>query len=88
MRFGQKIPDRIQNAPELYLGLELFYIGFLELTSCRAVGMGLGPIPMMAMLEYCEINGVDGELREDFLYFVQLLDHKYLEWSAARAKSK
>ena len=50
--------------------------------------MGLGPIPMMAMLEYCEINGVEGELREDFLYFTQLLDHKYLEWSAARAKSK
>lgn len=83
-----KLPDRIQNAPELNLGLELFYIGFLELTSCRVIGMGLGPIPMMAMLEYCEINGIDGEAREDFLWLLQRLDHKYLEWSAARAKSK
>lgn len=88
MRFGMPLPDRIQNAPELNLGSELFYTGFLELTSCRQIGMGLGPIPLLSILEYCLINGIDGEQREDFIWFIQRLDSKYLEWSKARAKSK
>jgi len=88
MRFGLPLPDRIQNAPELNLGLELFYIGFLELTSCRQVGMGIGPITNLSMMDYCDRNGIVGEQREDFLWILPRLDHKYLEWSAARAKSK
>lgn len=88
MRFGMPLPDRIQNAPELNLGSELFYAGFLELTSCRQIGMGLGPIPLLSILEYCVINEIDGEQREDFIWFIQRLDSKYLEWSKSRAKSK
>lgn len=78
------LPDRIQNAPELYLGLEVFYNGFLELTSCRQIGHGLGPIPSLAILEYCLVNGIEGEQREDFIWFIQRLDQKYLDWSKAR----
>jgi hypothetical protein len=88
MRFGMPLPDRIQNAPELNLGSELFYTGILELTSCRQMGMGIGPIPLLAILEYCLINGIDGEQREDFIWFIQRLDSKYIEWSKSRAESK
>ena len=88
MRFGMPLPDRIQNAPELTLGSELYYIGFLDLTSCRQIGTGLGPIPLLSLLEYCMINGIEGEQQEDFVWFIQRLDQKYLQWSAARAKSK
>jgi len=87
MRFGLPLPDRIQNAPELNLGSELYYTGFLELTSCRQVGMDLGPIPLLAILEYCMINGIEGEQLDDFVWMIQRLDQKYLEWSRARAKS-
>lgn len=88
MRFGTPLPDRIRNAPELNLGSELYYTGFLELTSCRQLGMGIGPIPLLSILEYCIIRGIDGEQGEDFLWFIQRLDAKYLDWSAARAKPK
>lgn len=88
MRFGLPLPDRIRNAPELNIGSELYYIGFLDLTSCRILGMGLGPIPLLAILEYCLIKGIEGEQQEDFVWFVQRLDSRYLEWGAARAKSK
>jgi len=50
--------------------------------------MGLGPIPLLAILEYCVLNEIDGEQREDFIWFIQRLDSKYLEWSKSRAKSK
>lgn len=80
------LPDRIKNAPELTLGLELYYTGFLDLTSCRQLGMGLGPIPMLSILEYCFFKGIEGELQEDFVWIIQRLDHKYLEWSKAHGK--
>lgn len=85
MRFGMPIPERIQNAPELELGTELFYLGFLDLTSMRQIGMGMGPIPFLSMVEYCIIHGIDGDQREDFLWIVSRLDRKYLDWSAARS---
>lgn len=50
--------------------------------------MGLGPVPLLGILEYCLIKGIEGEQQEDFIWFVQRLDHKYLEWSKDRAKSK
>lgn len=80
------LPDRIQAAPELFLGLELYYSGFLDLTSSRQLGMGLGPISLMSILEYCLYKGIDGEQQEDFVYMVQNLDHKYLEWSRNRTR--
>jgi hypothetical protein len=50
--------------------------------------MGIGPITNLSMMDYCDRNGIVGEQREDFLWILPRLDHKYLEWSAARAKSK
>lgn len=88
MKFGMPLPNSIQNAPELHFGLELYYSGFLDLTSCRQMGMSLGPIPLLSILEYCLINGITGEQQDDFVWFVQRLDHKYLEWSRSHAKSK
>jgi len=82
------LPDRIKAAPELWMGLELFYGGFLDLTSTRQMGMGLGPISLMTILEYCLYKGIDGEQQEDFVFLVQHLDHKYLEWSRSRTSGK
>ena len=61
--------------------MELYFIGFLDLTSCRIVGMGLGPIPLITILQYCEVHEIHGEQREDFVWFIQRLDKAYLEWS-------
>lgn len=87
MRFHQPIPDRIQNAPDLWLGLGLYYRGFLDLTSDRQIGMAVGPIPMSVILEYCARYGIEGEQQEDFIWLVARLDQKYLAWSTKRGKS-
>lgn len=78
------LPERIQNAPELWIGLQMFYRGFLDLVSERSYGMAAGPIPYMKQVEYCVMNGIDGEQREDFVWLVSHLDAKYLEWSTKR----
>lgn len=82
------LPDRIKNAPELQLGLEFFYLAFLELSSCRYLGFGAGPIPWLSISSYCEINDVVGEQREDLIFHVQKLDQAYLDWESKKIKSK
>lgn len=81
MRFRQKLPDRIQNAPELWMGNELYYSGFIDLTSSRPMGFALGPLSLLTILEYCYMMDIEGEQREDFLWLIPRLDAKYLEWS-------
>lgn len=68
-------------------GLNLFYIAFLDLTSCRALGYSQGPIPWLAIHHYCEAHDMDGEQREDVFYHVARLDKAYLDWSAKKVQS-
>lgn len=86
MRFGLPLPERIHNAPELQMGLDLYYEGFLDLTSCRQMGMAIGPIPLLAILEYCVIKDITGQQQADFVWLIQRLDAKYLEWSNKKVK--
>jgi hypothetical protein len=54
-----------------------FYIeSFFELSTCRQIGMALGPIPFTTILEYCKIFEV--EEFTDFLYFMRRLDNIFL----------
>lgn len=79
------LPDAIANAPELELGLDLFYTAFHDLSSCRTLGFGEGPIPWLAVDDYCRRQGITGVQREDMLYHVQQLDTVYLEYRAKQA---
>ena len=87
-RYRMPVPEKIQNAPELFTGLELYYSGFLDLTTCRAIGMAEGPIAWSDMAGYCKFNGIVGEQEEDFFYFVSRMDSTYLKHCAKKAASK
>lgn len=79
MRRGLPLPDKIQNAPELRPGLELYLRAYYELDSCRAIGMGEGPIPWTALDQWAGRLGLDEEERGDLFYLVRRLDNAYLE---------
>lgn len=82
------LPERIQNAPELLQGLELFYMAFMDLTSCRGQGYGTeGPIGWLQISEYCLIHGIIGEQRDDLIYHVQKMDETYLSFKAKKLKA-
>jgi len=57
----------------------LFYEGFLDLTAERTMGEALGPIPILAMFEYCLYCEIEGDQRDDFIWLMKRLDSKYLE---------
>lgn len=89
--FQQKLPlpERIQNAPELFQGLELFYLAFMDLTSCRGQGYGTeGPIGWLQISEYCFIHGIIGEQRDDLIYHIQRMDEAYLGFKAKKLKAQ
>ena len=76
---GLPIPETIQNAPELRIGLQLYLSAFMDLSSSRAVGMGIGAIPWVAVHDYCERLEIVGEQREDMMYHIDQLDGVYIK---------
>lgn len=74
------LPDRVANAPEMPLGMDLYFTAFAELSSCRPVGMGMGAIPWTSMIDYAKAYEFDDEQREDLFFFVRALDKAFLDY--------
>lgn len=83
-RERQPLPARIANAPELCLGLEFFYVAFLDLTSCR--NSGEGPISWLAIDEYAKRRKLTEEQKEDLLYHVPKMDKVFLDFRSDKHK--
>lgn len=82
------LPDKIMNAPEVLLGLELYINGFNALTSCRSAAYGSeGPIPWTAMRDYCVEYNIRGEQREYFYDLLAQMDKTYLDYKSKKLKS-
>lgn len=80
-----RLPDKIKNAPELRLGLELYYQAFWELDSCRQLGMGAGPIGWLDIEGYGKARGFDEEQLEDLHHFIPTMDAAYSKhWEQKR----
>lgn len=78
------LPERIQNAPDLFLGLELYFIAFLELTTCRNSGWGATPIPSWCIDEFCARNGLDDEDSDEMHYQIRHMDQAFLKHIASK----
>jgi hypothetical protein len=82
------LPARIANAPELLLGLDLYYLAFFDLTSCRSLGYGIeGPITWLTVDEYADRIGLEGDQREDLHFHISRMDKTYLDFRAKKHKS-
>lgn len=81
------IPEKILNAPELMTGLSFFFNAFMDLTTCRYKGgYSDGPIPWVAINEYCKHHYIVGEQREDLEYHIQRMDMEYMKISARKVE--
>lgn len=82
------LPDKIQNAPSLWFGLELYYQAFWDLTTCRSTGWSVAPIPWSAIKEYCQVYTLDAEQTEALFYLVRQMDNAYMDYRARKGKEK
>ena len=89
---GVPIPDRLTEQPpplnDIYLSgvMEMFDL----LSSCRQVGMGVGPIPWTAIDRAAERYryATGSQEYETFVYLIVQLDQEYLEHQAAEEKQR
>lgn len=81
MQTGMPIPDFIKNAPELMPGLEVFLQAFWDLSTCRQIGMGLGPIPWTSVESYATLYFESDGFKQDLHFHIRQLDAAYLEWA-------
>ena len=79
MSHGLPLPEKIQNAPSLRPGLELYYIAFQDLMASRNSGMSLGPIWWSTVQTYCDAKGLDEDQTETMHFLIKEMDTVWLK---------
>lgn len=57
-----------------------------ELETCRQIGMGLGAIPVTAILAWCAAEGFDAETTAIVRQVIRTADNQFLSKQAARQR--
>lgn len=82
---GRGVPPQFEDPPTALEGQDFFLKIWYELNSCRQLGMGApGSIPWTAINDWCHINRIDDDQREDVFYMVRALDNAYLQHVSAK----
>lgn len=84
------VPNAIQNAPELFIGCEMFYEAFMSLNTCRGftANGAENPIGWLTIKEYCTIQGIGDEQEEDLFYHISKMDSAYLKYRLEQIKNR
>lgn len=86
---GKDLPDWYMNEPPALPGDQFYLEAFDELSSCRQIGMSVGPIPYDKIVWYSrEILGFDEDSTSVFKSIIRELDNVYLKWAADQNKPK
>lgn len=85
---GRELPNWFKNAPEPYPGDEFYLKAFYDLSSCRDIGMSLGPIPWRDILTYAIYSKLDDDLIEPFIQIIREMDSGFLEVEAKKQEAK
>lgn len=94
MQANRALPDNIQNAPELDLGLQLYLQAFFDLDSERNNGMGLARIPSSAVRAYAREFDFSEDQSDSLSFFVSEMDEAHIKRlqakqdAASKTKSK
>jgi hypothetical protein len=87
IRFGEPIPDRIANAPDLEYGLVFYLKAWTDLNADRSFGMSVGPIPTIAILNYAKHYQLSEDETERTLKILRYVDNEYLNKINSESKS-
>jgi hypothetical protein len=83
---GMPIPDRIQNAPGLIPGLEIFLGAFFELDSERTHSNGVTMIPASKIHDWADRYRLSDEMREDMIHHIRWMDSDHCRRVAEKQK--
>lgn len=74
-------------APDVQ-GFDFYLDAFRELSTCRAGGFGVTPIPFMAIVEYAKIYGIDEDEFQEFLDIIRRMDSEFIKLENESSKKK
>jgi hypothetical protein len=75
------LPPRIENAPQLFDGLELYWWAYQDLSTCRPAGFGGAyPIPWTAIIDYARHYDFDEAQTEALVSHVRTMDEAFMKW--------
>ena len=86
---GMELPDDDDDKladPEFLPGAEYFWTAFGRLSKSRHIGFGVGPIPFLAMDDYCQRYGYDNI--DEFESIIIPVDEEFLRLESEAAKPK
>lgn len=86
LRERKPLPDKIQNAPDLMLGLELYWCAFMELSDSRSNSFSLGTIPWGVIAQYCRHHGLSCEQEEAMHFHLREMDAIFITHNARKDK--
>ena len=79
---GRAAPSWYYERPESEAGDDFYIAAFWELSTERAFGMSLGPIPWSVIVEYGMVHGLDDDVLAVFVQVIRQMDGAYLEHHA------
>ena len=82
------LPEWARERPRIAEGDEWYVHAFWELSSTRAIGMGMGPIPWHHVVDYGARSGLDEGMIRVMVKIIRALDHAYLHWNAEEGDRK
>jgi hypothetical protein len=87
MRAGNKLPERIANAPQVQPHLIMYLQAFFDLDSERSHALVPTSIPWSSIKGYAEAYNFDEEETEELLFFIRKMDTSHLERVAKQMKA-
>lgn len=80
------LPQKIQNAPELKLGLELYFGAFFDLNTCRPIGWSIAPIPWSSINDYARTFEFDELQTEDLFFYISHMDIAFINFHRSKTE--
>lgn len=81
---GLPTPEWADNEPKIFDGDEFYLGAFNDLSTCRPVGLSLGPIPWRDIIDYARYHGLDRLMTDFFLRVMRGMDTVYLKWQRGK----
>lgn len=85
IRLRLPMPKTIAEAPVLQTGLSFYLEAYIDLATCRG-GMGDGPIPWTAAMDWARFHRLSRDQTEDFWFIISRMDEWWLEWKEKNPK--
>ena len=86
---GHDTTGMLDDEPEMFSDLIVYWSAFHILSPSRSSGMSVGYIPLPAYESYFRIFGVDSlEEQLNYLKFVGVLDSEYLKWQGEKSEKE